>query len=390
MWWIPITFTAPGGGFSNTKNAIWMSNTEKSKELLDMPNDDTAVIFNIQETGYYRVNYDEKNWKLIIKQLNDDHMKIHVVNRAQIIDDAINLARSGLLSYEIALGVTSYLNKEVEYIPWAAALSGMGYISQMLKRTPAYGSYKKYMRKLVDPLFNRVGYKSRVNDQPLDVYLRKLAVNWACSMGHEDCIEKVKGDFRVWMDMPDPDLERSNPIDVDMKSTIYCQAVRNGAEDEWDFAWERYQASNVATEKRALLGGMSCSKEIWLLNRYLNKSLTEGSGIRKADGRSVISRVAINLNGRDLAFDFIRDKWARVVEYYGSTSFAMAGLMKNVLSQRNTDFSLNEIESFYKENRATLSSAEREVKQAIEGTRGNIKWMENNYEIISAWLQKQK
>merc|ERR1719219_1183701 len=146
MWWIPITFTAPGGGFSNTKNAIWMSNTEKSKELLDMPDDDTPVIFNIQETGYYRVN--------------DDHMKIHVVNRAQIIDDAINLARSGLLSYEIALGVTSYLNKEVEYIPWAAALSGMGYLSQMLKRTPAYGSYKKYMRKLVDPLYNRVGYTS--------------------------------------------------------------------------------------------------------------------------------------------------------------------------------------------------------------------------------------
>ena len=51
-------------------------------------------------------------------------MKIHVINRAQIIDDAINLARSGLLSYEIALGVTSYLNKEVEYIPWAAAPQG--------------------------------------------------------------------------------------------------------------------------------------------------------------------------------------------------------------------------------------------------------------------------
>ena len=56
-------------------------------------------------------------------------------------------------------------------------------------------------------------------------------------------------------------------IDVDMKSTIYCQAVRNGDEDEWDFAWERYMKSNVATEKRSLLGGMSCSKEIWLLNR---------------------------------------------------------------------------------------------------------------------------
>ena len=126
MWWIPVTFTAAGGDFENTKNEIWMSNTEKTKSIDGLPDADTPVIFNIKETGYYRVNYDEKNWKLIIKQLNEDHMKIDVINRAQIIDDAINLARSGLLSYEIALGVTSYLSKEVEYIPWAAALSGMG------------------------------------------------------------------------------------------------------------------------------------------------------------------------------------------------------------------------------------------------------------------------
>ena len=54
MWWIPITFTFPGGDFENTKNSIWMSNTEKSKEISNLPDDDTPVIFNIQETGYFR------------------------------------------------------------------------------------------------------------------------------------------------------------------------------------------------------------------------------------------------------------------------------------------------------------------------------------------------
>ncbi len=150
-----------------------MSDTEKTKEISVPVTDDTLpVIMNVQETGYFRVNYDDQNWKLIIDQLNEDHEQIHVINRAQIIDDAMNLARAGKLSYEIALGVTSYLNNEVEYIPWTAALNGMSYINRMLKRTPSYGYFKSYMRKLIDPLYNRVGFKSKPQDQPLDIFLR--------------------------------------------------------------------------------------------------------------------------------------------------------------------------------------------------------------------------
>ena len=92
--------------------------------------------------GYYRVNYDEENWKLIIKQLNEDHTKINVINRAQIIDDALNLARVGLLKYDLAIEFTYYINSETEYLPWAAALTGLRYIEEMLKRTAVYGDFK--------------------------------------------------------------------------------------------------------------------------------------------------------------------------------------------------------------------------------------------------------
>lgn len=54
MWWIPITFVVPGDDFSKTKNDIWMSDVEKTKEISGMPMDDQAVIFNVKETGYYR------------------------------------------------------------------------------------------------------------------------------------------------------------------------------------------------------------------------------------------------------------------------------------------------------------------------------------------------
>ena len=47
-----------------------------------------------------------------------------------------------------------------------------------------------------------------------------------------------------------------------MKKSVYCTAVANGGEEEWDFAWDRYQKSNVATEKSNMLSSMGCTKEV--------------------------------------------------------------------------------------------------------------------------------
>ena len=70
------------------------------------------------------MNYDSRNWKLIAKTLMKNHTSIHVVKRAQIMDDALNLARSGLLDYATALTMTLYLKIELDYVPWKAALIG--------------------------------------------------------------------------------------------------------------------------------------------------------------------------------------------------------------------------------------------------------------------------
>ena len=140
---MPITFAPAGGNFNDTYPKAWLREDQERSKVSGLPDSETAVVFNVQETGYYRVNYDKKNWQMIAKQLEKDHLSIHVVNRAQIIDDAINLAKSGHLDYQTALSVTGYLSKEVEYAPWVSALNGLSYINTMMKRTAAYGEFKK-------------------------------------------------------------------------------------------------------------------------------------------------------------------------------------------------------------------------------------------------------
>jgi len=326
---------------------------------------------------------------MIIKALDEDHTKIHVINRAQLIDDALNLARAGLLDYQIALGVTSYLAKETEYIPWKAALNGIAYLKSMLNRSPVYGDFKKYLRDLITPIYNKVGFEEKEDDEHLDVLMRSMVVSWACNVVQmSECSDKALAQWKTWMQKEDPDAVGQNPINVNMKKSVYCTAVANGGEEEWDFAWDRYQKSNVATEKSNMLSSMGCTKEVWLLNRYLNYSLTPGSGVRKADGSTVISRVSYNSVGRSLAFDFVRDKWDRIIKYYGSASFSLNGLMGSVLANRNTQFDLSEIKRFQEENRDTLKNSKRKVAQAVEKTEQNIGWMDKNYNTIAAWLTK--
>jgi len=83
------------------------------------------------------VNYDEINWLLLAKQLQEDYSSISVHNRAQLIDDCMNIARVGAVSYKVAFEVTRYLRNEREYAPWKAALEGLNYLDRMLYSTPA-------------------------------------------------------------------------------------------------------------------------------------------------------------------------------------------------------------------------------------------------------------
>jgi aminopeptidase N len=162
-----------------------------------------SLLTRIIIAGYYRINYDSKNWQMIGQQLMTNHLAISAINRAQIMDDSLNLAEAGLLDYETALNLTRYLEHEADYVPWDAALAGMNYISSMMSRTSGYGLLKKHFRTIIMPLYNLVGFDQKVGEDLLLTKLRTKAVSWACSMGNKDCISRAVNSYAQWMADPE-------------------------------------------------------------------------------------------------------------------------------------------------------------------------------------------
>jgi aminopeptidase N len=143
--------------FTQTSPDEWLfqdqgSITLRPNELRTWTNDEW-LIFNKQQTGYYRVNYDDKLWQLFINELlNGDYTKIHVLNRAQLIDDAHSFAENSLISYDIVFHLLEYLSKELDYIPWVVADKVFTNLNRLLSGSNGYENFRVTYFQLLQSL----------------------------------------------------------------------------------------------------------------------------------------------------------------------------------------------------------------------------------------------
>lgn len=142
-WFIPINYAVEGSSdFSNLTTDFWLTDKEASITIDSLSSTEWLIV-NKQERGYYRVNYDEDNWNLIINYLNSDNYdKIHRTNRAQLLDDAFNLARSGRLGYQYPLELASYLSRETDYIPLYSFFQALTFIDTEFSASEEYSTLK--------------------------------------------------------------------------------------------------------------------------------------------------------------------------------------------------------------------------------------------------------
>ncbi|OWR41732.1 Aminopeptidase N [Danaus plexippus plexippus] len=383
VWWIPISYTtAIEKDFESTRPKIWLRG-ERSIVVHNITiSENDWLIGNIQQTGFYRINYDQRNWAMLVQILNDKSRfeEIHPINRAQIVDDAMNLALSGRLDYMTALDITNYLAHERSYVPWKAGLVALGYIDTMLSKGAYYLEYKRYVLSLLNGAVQELGWEVTSNESVVRAQHRVDIISTACHLQHVECLEHAVRLYTNWMLTPNPDAY--NEIHADIRSTVYCVGIQAGGAREWQFAWERFLVASAPSERELLLSVLGCTRAPYLLYRYLDLSLRNDSGIRKQDTIRVFSAVASSSIGEPIAFNFVRANWLRLKEYVGSVS-TLNSILKVVTRRLNEVHEYEELKRFVGESCSDLG---RPVQQVLERTAANVQWMQKNYRNIVDWL----
>ncbi|CAI9570872.1 unnamed protein product, partial [Staurois parvus] len=65
IWKVPISYLK-----SNGQNGTWWLTGQRDRNDAFMVSETDWILVNLDVTGYYRVNYDNKNWNNLLNQLN--------------------------------------------------------------------------------------------------------------------------------------------------------------------------------------------------------------------------------------------------------------------------------------------------------------------------------
>nr|WAK99423.1 aminopeptidase N 13 [Spodoptera frugiperda] len=290
---------------------------------------DQWLLFNHDMIAPYRVNYDPRNWQLLSNALkSNDYTRVPLLGRVQLLSDAFALAWTNHLDYSTALNLASYLQHETEYLPLYTGLRGLMQIENVLKRSPDYGAFQKFVRKLIGEIYERSGglaTKKIINGHDLNsVKMQATISSWACRMKVPGCEENAIQLYKQWMDTEKPD--ENNP--------------------------------------------------------YLEWTVTEGSGVRKQDVLPVIVNIIRSPVGYYVAKDFIYTRVDEIYNTFKGQYRRMGEMIKTLLQQFTTQRELDEFLEWREKNAQYLVDSKLAVNQAIENAQVNINWITKNRKTV--------
>lgn len=152
------------------------------------------------------------------------------------------------------------------------------------------------------PVYTYVNGVNATDFMKSQTMVKSLIVDWACRLEIGDCVEISLAYFKKWKLSENAII--NNNIPVDLRPTVYCAAISNGNEDDWQFLLRMYKESMVTTGKLNLVTSMACSRNTTTLRQYLDLIYDTPGFISKKDATSAFSSMALNAAGFPIAKEY--------------------------------------------------------------------------------------
>ncbi|XP_011630808.1 aminopeptidase N-like [Pogonomyrmex barbatus] len=316
-WWIPVTLTTQTNPDFSNISIYWLTPLNKSIRLEIHPND--WVIVNLQQIGCYRVNYDIINWQKIANYLNsNEYTKIHVLNRAQIIDD----------SYALMMN--------------------------------------SHVAQTLDKLFKSTGCEENPEENDIIKLRRVKVAKWACLLGNLEC--KKMATVKLSNHLADPE---TNKIPSWWQRWTYCSGSMIADKATWNRLLNLY----MQKRNKDLLEFLACSENSDIIIDYLNIISSENSTLQDKEHNLAFQFIVIKHSCNNAVLDYILENFERVKPKLMNRHT----VLKNIISNIYTTEQLDKVKEYWKNNLKEISNIPNAIQASIDSRINNLKNLLNDF-----------
>ncbi|XP_050343217.1 aminopeptidase N-like isoform X2 [Nymphalis io] len=380
LWHIPISYTTLDTPASNwtTGPKLWLTDRTVTANL--PLNETQALYVNIDAIGYYRVNYDQNNWALLSAALKSGAVDNPIV-KAQLIDDAFNLAKVGQLNYSYALGLTTcVIDGEDSRIVWELLLNNMAFLKHNLRTTSGYIYFQDYMNIILKRQLERLNYGL---DQPKDdneSFLAENLVVWECLMESPRCLQWARRLFEDWTSRPDMN---DNPIPNYLRSLVYNMAIKYGGRREFDLLWDMFENSTDPNVKNLIISNLPSTRDESLINLLLERSLG-ALGAQFAAAAWAVQPAA----GARAAQRFLLSHFPRVLARFSALdAFSFQAVLNGAFGFMTAQDELDRLKQFALKHKEELKPMSQTLQKIVDAATFRIGWIEEYSEGINQWFE---
>ncbi|EFN62134.1 Aminopeptidase N [Camponotus floridanus] len=310
LWHIPLTWTTENEQqFGNTLPKAWM--VKKHMKINDTALSQATfnnhwILFNINQTALYRVNYDIKNWKLLTKSFR----ALPKVAKVQVLTDSSAMVNAGLLNKRIMWSILEKLETESEEMLWTPAMPLLTTIQSRLWDSSIFEVISEIinvalnlvMCKFIDKVYSKMEPSLVHKDPLLWTEFEVNVMKSACLVGHRACL-------RTALNFTDKMLqsESSNSVPEKFRSWMYCTFMKVATDKQWLEFLKRYNESAVY-EKESLAFALGCHVNPNLLKKYLPMIFSQ-KNTPKLALENALTSVVLNPYGYHVAMEFLIEHW---------------------------------------------------------------------------------
>ncbi|KAJ8721560.1 hypothetical protein PYW07_002335 [Mythimna separata] len=376
-WFVPITFKT---NTQTNEEIVWLSDTATSVKLRG-DEGHRWVKLNINQVGYYRVNYSLPMWQTLIEAMKSKSKQLTPADRSNLMDDIFALAESRALPFNMALNLTTYLLVENDLVPWQTASSIFRNLADRLQNTLAYDNLMKYVQRIIRPIYVKQDWNA-TNLPVQESLLRTLILSLAVRYQLPDAEERVKTMFQLWLNRHGK--TDSTPIQQDLRDLVYFHGMKSASMADWDALWNLYQKEEDVQERTKIRTALAAPRDTTILRKFLLMAWDE-TNIRSQDYLNVVAQISANPSGTALVWDDVRTRWPQLVQKFTLNSRYLGGLIPQITSSFNTELKLKEMEAFFAQY-PEAGAGESARKRALETVRNNIRWNSYHLNQVTSWI----